>query len=76
MINSTVIAEIFFGGGDEKVDSIQIDGKGLPHFMRDLMEQLFKETINPLSVILGAKFVELGIREMDRKCNNLLKKFR
>lgn len=38
MINSTVIAEIFFGGGNEKVDSIQIDGKGLPHFMRDLME--------------------------------------
>ncbi len=37
MITSTVVAQIFFGGGSFKVDSIEIEGKSLPHFMRDLM---------------------------------------
>jgi len=38
MINSNVIAEIFFGGGNEKIDLIRIDKKSLPYFMKDLME--------------------------------------
>jgi hypothetical protein len=55
---------------------LKIEGKTLAHFMRGLMDELFYQTIDPVSIILGVKFVELGLREKDRKCNKKLKAFR
>lgn len=40
------------------------------------MNELFYQTIDPVSIILGVKFVELGLREKDRRCNKKLKAFR
>jgi hypothetical protein len=30
--------------------------------MRDLMEEVFRQTLDPLSIILGVKFSQLGVR--------------
>ncbi len=44
--------------------------------MRGLMDELFYQTIDPVSIMLGVKFVELGLREKDKRCNKKLKSFR
>ena len=44
--------------------------------MRELLDELFYQTINPVSIMFGVKFVELGLRERDRKCNTKLREFR
>ena len=40
------------------------------------MEEVFYHTLNPLSAILGERFIKLGLREKDRKFNQMIKKFR
>ena len=44
--------------------------------MRELMDALFWQTVDPVSIMLGVGFVKLGLRQKDRRCNMKLKAFR
>lgn len=73
IILSTIMVRAFFGG-DCKGKTIE--GKRLSTFISDLVADGNRQSQNVVSMLLGPKFMDLGIRKMDRDINRRIKLFR
>ena len=47
----------------------KIDGKLISVFLADLITDITKQGLSPLGLLLGCKFLSLGIRSGDRDIN-------
>ena len=60
---SSVILEIFLGGSKHEI----IAGQQAGHFVNQLSNDLYTQSFVPINLILGPKFLELGITESQRE---------
>jgi hypothetical protein len=67
-----VVIECFFGG---ESTNEKIKGKSLAVFVKSLIDSILVQSKEPLSVILGNKYLEIGISERDREINESIKIF-
>jgi hypothetical protein len=75
-IASTVVLELFFGGGKINIEEIQIEGRHLSTHMRELLLHLEEQLISsPMAMILGEKYTKLGVTKLDKNVNRLLAAF-
>lgn len=72
VLASNVILECFLGG---KSETVELDGKSLANFLITLINDTNIQSSSPLSMILGVKFLNLGLRAIDRDINRRLKLF-
>lgn len=61
-IASSVMVDIFFGGGHTKIDSFEIDGQSISSFMRVLLYNLGEQALDPVSFLLGQDIPERNLR--------------
>ena len=72
-ITSSVIVELFFGGGEAKGKSLEVKGERLGKFSRSLFEEIGAQIIDPLAFIFGQQFASWNLREKDRQVSAKLK---
>jgi hypothetical protein len=72
-ILATVMVRIFFGSD---IKGKTLDGQKISQFVSELVADGQRQSQSPLVMLLGPKFTDLGIRELDRDLNRRLKLFR
>lgn len=73
IILSTIMVKLFFGS-DSKERTLE--GKKLATYFNDLVSDGYNQSQNILSLLLGPKFMDMGIRKSDRDINRRMKLFR
>jgi hypothetical protein len=72
-ILATVMVRIFFGSD---IKGKTLDGQKISQFVSDLVGDGQRQSQTLLAMLLGPKFVELGLREKDRDLSRRTKLFK
>ena len=72
-LGSHVTLDCFFGHNslNEKIEGVNV-----PDFVQKLMGDLALQNADPVYIILGLKFIKLGLREKDKDINRRLKLYK
>lgn len=73
VILSTIMVRVFFGGD---LKGKTLEGKKLSTYISDLVADGNNQSMNLLSMLLGPKFLNMGIRAKDRDLNRRTKLFK
>ena len=59
-----------------KPTELEIDGKTLSAYSRELTDNIGAQMFSPLMLILGGSYVKLGLTQFDREVTRKLKRFK
>lgn len=65
-MTSATMVELFFGGGTDDIENLEIEGVKVSTFMRGLVQHLGEQTLDPLSFMISQKLPEKNLRAKDR----------